>query len=91
METEGVKKEGSDVPVLRRVRLEDQFVQHSWFKHRGDSGSYYECKTCGRAAREEHNNPECHLCEDWNGCGRDCTLSRVYCPECGVEAEVWIR
>lgn len=43
------------------------------------------CKKCKRPASTEHNNPECHTCEDWNGCGRDCTLSRVFCKKCGTE------
>ena len=91
MVSEEVKKVASDAPVMRKVCLQDQFVEHTWYKDRAEYASYFECRTCGRVALEEHNNPECHLCEDWNGCGRDCTLSRVYCPECGVEADVWIR
>jgi len=44
-------------------------------------GSWY-CNECNTIAETENNNEECHLCQDWNGCGRDCTLSRVTCPKC---------
>jgi len=89
METEGVKKEGSDVPVMRRVRFEDQFIRHYSHWYGGDDSLCYECRTCGRIAYTEHNAPECHVCSDWGGCHDDCTLSRVYCRECGVEAVLY--
>jgi hypothetical protein len=49
------------------------------------------CNNCNIPAKEEHNNPECHVCSDWNGCGKDCTLSRVYCSNCGKSMDVNIR
>ena len=45
-------------------------------------GSWY-CNECNSIAETEHDKEECHLCRDWNGCGRDCTLSRVRCSKCG--------
>jgi rubrerythrin len=51
------------------------------YRHRSD-GTWF-CKTCGTPAETEHEKPECHRCSDWSGCGRDCTLSRVYCSKCG--------
>lgn len=42
----------------------------------------WRCKHCRKLASKENNNPECHRCSDWNGCGKDCTLSKVYC-NCG--------
>jgi hypothetical protein len=44
------------------------------------------CNTCWRPASTENNNPECHICADWGHCGRDCTLSRIFCKECGTSA-----
>jgi len=58
----------------------------AWFnyeiaKMRSD-GTWY-CNKCNTLAETEHNKEECHSCRDWNGCGRDCTLSKIYCPKCG--------
>ena len=50
-------------------------------------GTWY-CNKCNIIAETEHEKKECHLCRDWNGCGRDCTLSRVYCPKCGKSFDV---
>jgi hypothetical protein len=46
---------------------------------------YWICGCCEIGAKEEHNKEECHKCRDWNGCGRDCTLSRIFCGTCGAE------
>ena len=51
-------------------------------------GSSWYCSQCKKPAKLEHKRPRCHLCEDWNGCGSDCTLSRVYCQECGISLKV---
>lgn len=45
--------------------------------------SWY-CSVCWKPAETEHDNPECHTCRDWNGCGQDCTFSRAFCPKCGT-------
>lgn len=50
---------------------------------RWDSSGDWVCSSCWNVARTEHENPECHLCSDWNGCGRDCTLSAIRCDSCG--------
>lgn len=39
-------------------------------------------------ASTENNASECHTCSDWNGCGTDCTLSRVFCAPCGTSLEL---
>ena len=68
------------------------------YRHRGDfyiSWSHYaraqdrsegiwHCRTCNKPASTERGKPECHTCSDWNGCGRDCTLSKVFCTDCGT-------
>lgn len=51
------------------------------------NGTWY-CNTCNLPAKTEHNNPECHSCADWGGCGSDCTLSRVYCSHCGKSLSI---
>lgn len=50
---------------------------------RGKSDGNWYCNLCNIPAETEHNKPECHTCSDWNGCGTDCTLSKVYCSRCG--------
>jgi transposase-like protein len=50
---------------------------------RRDSDGTWYCNTCNKVAETEHKNPLCHVCSDWNGCGKDCTLSKVYCSQCG--------
>jgi hypothetical protein len=51
---------------------------------RGRNRSYgtWYCNRCMEPASTEHNNEECHRCSDWGSCGRDCTLSRVFCAKC---------
>jgi hypothetical protein len=51
--------------------------------HMTSSESWY-CSICWNLAATEHNDPECHTCRDWGGCGRDCTFSRAYCSNCGT-------
>jgi hypothetical protein len=51
---------------------------------RGRSNGTWICNKCNIPAETEHNKEECHLCRDWNGCGTDCTLSKVYCSKCGA-------
>jgi hypothetical protein len=48
----------------------------------GHGESWY-CSSCWQPARTEHDREECRRCENWSGCGRDCTLSRVFCAKCG--------
>jgi hypothetical protein len=50
-------------------------------------GTWY-CNSCDTAAGTKHEKPECHLCSDWNGCGKDCTLSEVYCKKCGYRLTI---
>jgi hypothetical protein len=46
---------------------------------------FWACTACGYLADTEHDNMPCHVCDDWHGCGRDCTLSKIYCKKCGTE------
>lgn len=49
---------------------------------------WWVCNGCWKSAHLEHNKEECHTCEDWGGCGRDCTLSAIFCPDCGTRQEI---
>ena len=51
-------------------------------------GDSWICSRCWASASLEHGRQECHLCADWSGCGRDCTLSRVSCRQCGTSMPV---
>lgn len=48
------------------------------------SGEHWVCSSCWKPAETEHSREECHRCSDWSDCGRDCTLSRVFCDTCGT-------
>lgn len=50
------------------------------------SDGFWRCNTCWEPAATERNGEECHRCRDWGSCGRDCTLSGIYCPKCGTSA-----
>lgn len=52
-------------------------------KATGRSNGTWYCNKCNSPAKTEHEAPECHRCQDWGDCGRDCTLSRIYCELCG--------
>jgi hypothetical protein len=60
---------------------------YAYVRWKDRSGSY-KCISCGGVAQEVHGNDECHRCEDWGGCGRDCTLSAVACKTCGTQMSV---
>jgi hypothetical protein len=71
-----------------RVRRDFHFAWSDYARvTQRSSGSWY-CNTCFAPAREEHSRDECHTCQDWGGCGRDCTLSRIYCTECGTSLDM---
>lgn len=57
---------------------------------RKESHETWFCNTCNKPAKTEHNNPKCQWCSDWDGCGTDCTLSKVYCAKCGKSMQVGI-
>ncbi|MGY4541162.1 hypothetical protein ACVWY0_001071 [Arthrobacter sp. UYNi723] len=53
--------------------------------------SSWRCNECFRFATTEHDHEECHLCRDWSGCNRDCTLSAARCDTCGTRMELGHR
>jgi hypothetical protein len=65
-----------------------RFVWNDYEVARHKSEGTWFCNKCNIPAEEEHNNPECHLCSDWNGCGKDCTLSKVLCRKCGATLKI---
>ena len=65
-----------------------RFVWYDVQRYRKKSYGIWYCNRCQAPAETEHNKQECHLCSDWNGCGEDCTLSRVYCPKCGASINI---
>jgi hypothetical protein len=46
------------------------------------------CNSCMNSAGSEHEKKKCHTCEDWGGCGGDCTLSLVFCQNCGTAMQM---
>ncbi len=67
-----------------RVHDGFHFVWSTEARIRHDSDGHWVCNGCWKSASTEHDKPECHRCSDWNGCGTDCTLSRIYCERCGT-------
>ncbi len=73
-----------------RYQVRDQF-HLAWNRSAlpwKSTGGSWRCSSCWQPAETEHNGPECHRCSDWSGCGRDCTLSRVFCAKCGTTLDV---
>ncbi len=70
------------------IHKEFRFVWDDVQRYREKSYGKWYCNVCMIPAETEYNNPECHLCSDWGGCGKDCTLSKVYCPKCGASLDV---
>ncbi|NLU49139.1 MAG: hypothetical protein GXX09_01835 [Syntrophomonadaceae bacterium] len=66
---------------FRFVRTELDFVFNDY------PGVWY-CNKCHGRAIAEYNKEECDLCKNSKGCGTQCTLSKVYCPECGETLEL---
>lgn len=48
------------------------------------SDGFWRCNTCWAPAALEHSRDECGRCRNWSSCGRDCTLSRIFCCKCGT-------
>jgi hypothetical protein len=63
-------------------------VHYDSFKPWKDAYAHWTCNGCWKPGSTEHNKPECHTCSNWGGCGRDCTLSRVFCEDCGTSMEI---
>jgi hypothetical protein len=54
----------------------------------GGGDECWFCNSCWQTAETEHDREECHRYENWGSCGRDCTLSRVFCAKCGTSLGV---
>lgn len=65
-----------------QIRRDFRFEWSDYERYRNKSDGTWYCNKCNIPAETEHDKEECHLCRDWNGCGKDCTLSKVYCFEC---------
>lgn len=79
-----IRTEWGGYEIHKNFRFEWSDVQRY---RRKNYGTWY-CNTCRIPAQTEHNKEECHLCSDWNGCGTDCTLSKVYCTSCGASLDI---
>lgn len=78
---ESITTEWGHYTIYKNFRLE----VHTYYSLKdGDTGTWY-CNNCNLQAKTEHNKEECHLCRDWNSCGRDCKLSRIFCEKCKKE------
>lgn len=64
------------------------FLSSDYERIRQRSNGGWRCNTCWQPASTENNHPECHTCSDWNGCGTDCKLSRVFCVPCGASLDI---
>lgn len=70
-----------------QIRGGFRFQWSTYERVRKKSDGTWYCNSCKTIAKTEHNRNECHICSDWNGCGQDCTLSKVFCPNCGTSLE----
>jgi hypothetical protein len=43
-----------------------------------------KCNICYTDLIMEYNREECHMCSNWNSCGRDCRMSAIICQNHGV-------
>ncbi|MGC4089440.1 MAG: hypothetical protein QM756_16435 [Polyangiaceae bacterium] len=63
------------------------FISSDYARITKQSSGGWVCNSCWQPASMENNREECHTCRDWNGCGTDCTLSRVFCVPCGTSLD----
>lgn len=64
-------------PKFRLVYPDDPYVKMKY-------GPSWYCTACDIVPKTEHNKEECNRCRDWSGCGNDCKLSKLECPNCGA-------
>jgi hypothetical protein len=81
---EEIKTEWGSYKIYKNFRLVTSDCDS--IRKRSD-GDWY-CNDCNIKAKLEHEKEECHSCSDWNGCGRDCTLSKVFCTKCGKSLKI---
>ena len=77
------KLEIENGPIENKGIVKGDFIELS----RQSSGmleSYYVCRKCENVASTKNEKPQCHTCLDWNGCGRNCTLSHLICKNCNI-------
>lgn len=67
---------------MRNIGLNLGFSSHT-YGHPYNQVTNYKCDSRGYDAKIQRDNEECHLCNDWGGCGGDCQVSRIFCPHCG--------
>lgn len=79
-----IEIEGGGYKISENFRFEWSDYERA----RGKSDGMWYCNNCNIPADTEHNREKCHICEDWYGCGRDCTISRVFCSKCGKELKL---
>lgn len=65
-----------------------RFVWSDYEGYRGKSNGTWYCNVCNQPAKTEYHKQECHRCSDWNGCGKDCTLSAVNCLKCDSKLSI---
>ena len=68
----------------RADNIHGQFVSFYYDRHPGKERTDYFCRKCEKQAKEKNEKERCHVCEDWNDCNRDCTLSHLICENCGI-------
>ena len=64
--------------------IHGQFVSFYYDRHSGKERTDYFCRKCEKQAEEKNDKEECHVCRDWNSCGRDCKLSHLICKNCNI-------
>ncbi|MFD9663515.1 hypothetical protein ACFWAY_18110 [Rhodococcus sp. NPDC059968] len=70
------------------VKGDFHFLSDDMARARLRSNGFWRCNTCWDPAATERNGEECHRCRDWSSCGKDCTLSRIYCSTCETSETV---
>jgi hypothetical protein len=79
-----VKTEWGGYKVKKGFRLETNDTD---IIRKKSNGTWY-CNKCNTPAITLHEKAECHTCSDWGGCGEDCTLSGIKCPQCGASRDL---
>lgn len=82
---------GKDGDVIRiegggyEIHGQFRFAWNDQDRYLRKSDGHWYCNGCNIGAETVHDREECHRCRDWNSCGTDCTLSEIYCKQCGAK------
>ncbi|KKK90682.1 hypothetical protein LCGC14_2720560 [marine sediment metagenome] len=62
------------------------YAWSDYLRARKESDGNWYCRLCGSKAKQEYNK-KCFINNDYHICRAECTLSKIYCLNCGTKID----